>query len=214
MNNFSLDKFSRRTTLFFAFLSLLLLSGLANAQTGNDRADRQMRQWRFFEPEAAGFRVSLPAQPVGAVIPFETPTSTLDLYVFASRTVSSTYAISYVDLDISPKDVKALEIGFERARSEILSKVANTNLISEKKLTSGKFPGREFVFESGVNVYKTQMFRVKQRVYVVQLVTPQTRNLPDALVKVYQAESDKFFNSFQILEAKKAEPVVKAKTKK
>lgn len=216
MNSLFLAKLTTRiaTTFFFVLFSLLMLPGSADAQTGIGMADRELQQWKFFEPEGSGFRVSLPAQPSRAIVPFETPTSTLDMYLFAARTTSSTYSVSYFDLDISLKEIKALEAGFDRTRAEITDKIPGITLISEKKFAVGKIPAREFIFEGGANNYKMQMYLLRQRVYVVQLNSPQMRNLPEALVKVYQAESDKFFNSFQILDVKKAEVATKGKTAK
>lgn len=216
MNSLFLFKLTARVAKHFLLVafSFLMLFDSVNAQTGIGMADREMQQWKFFEPEGSGFRVSLPAQPSRAIIPFETPTSTLDMFLFTARTTSSTYSVSYFDLDISLKEVKALEAGFERTRREITDKIPGFTMISEKKFAVGKIPAREFIFEGGANNYKMQTYLLKQRVYVVQLSSPQMRNLPEALVKVYQAESDKFFSSFQILEAKKAEVATKGKTAK
>jgi hypothetical protein len=184
------------------------------AQTGVKVADREMKSWRFFEPAGGDFRVSLPAQPERTVLPYETDDSTLDIHVFTSKTSSSSYIIAYIDLISSSfKDLKAVEAGFDRARVEILAKLPSVFPIGERKISSGKLSGREFVFDNGAYTIKMQMYLVKQRGYFVEVVTPQTRNLPEALAKVYQAESDKFFNSFQISNNRKPETLTKGKKK-
>ncbi|MEP6923306.1 MAG: hypothetical protein ABI954_02475 [Pyrinomonadaceae bacterium] len=213
MNNFTLTKFVRRvlTPIFFALIVLLVLPNLATAQTGIPAADRELQLWRMFEPAGGYFRVSLPTQPVGNVIPFETKDSTLDMHFFSSQSKSSVYTVSYVDFDIPLKDSKALEAAFDTAGGEIKSKIPSAIMISEKKLMLGKIPGREFIFENGAQNFRAQMYLVKQRAYFAQLTRPQLNNLPAALLKVYQVESDKFFNSFQIVDNKKPEAPIKGK---
>ena len=209
----SLTKIMRgaAATLFSVF-ALLLVPSFATAQTGNQAADRELKLWRLFEPAGGNFRVSLPTQPVASVLPFETDYSTLDIHVFTSRTTSSGYMISYIDIaDISLKDAKAVEAAFDRVKTEIVARNPSAVPAGERKITSGRFPGRELVFDDGANNIKLQMFLVKQRGYIVEIVAPQTRNLPEALTKVYQAEADKFFNSFQILDNKKPEAPTKGK---
>lgn len=213
MRDFSSIKIMRGAVkaLFFAFV-LLSLPDLAAAQTGNQAADREMKLWRMFEPAGGNFRVSLPTQPEASVLPFETDYSTLEIHAFSSRTPSSAYMVLYIDLvDISFKDAKAVEAAFDRARGEILAKNPSAVPMGERKITLGKLSGRELVFDNGASTIKMQLFLVKQRGYIVQIITPQTRNLPEALAKVYQAEAGKFFNSFQILDNKKPEVPVKGK---
>ena len=198
-------------TLFFSF-ALLLLPNLAAAQSGNQAADREMKQWRLFEPTGGNFRVSLPTQPAVNTVPFETDYSTLDLHVFTAKTASSLYTVNYIDLvDISFRDAKSTEAGFNKVRSEIMSKNPSAVSMGEKKIMLGKLSGRESVFDDGSNVIRLQMYLVKQRGYIVAVVSPQTRNLPEALAKVYRAEADKFFSSFQIMDNKKPEVPAKAK---
>lgn len=213
MNNFSSTRFASRvlTSLFFALICLSVLPNLATAQTGIPAADRELRLWRMFEPEGSYFRVSLPAQPVGNIIPFETKDSTLDMHFFSTRSKSSIYTISYVDFDIPLKDSKSLEAAIDKAGNELKSKIPSAIMVSDKKLMLGKVAGREFIFENGAQNVRTQIYLVKQRGYFVQLARPQFNNLPVALLKVYQAESDKFFNSFQILDNKKPEAPTKIK---
>jgi hypothetical protein len=200
--------------LFFVFALLLTLPNLTRAQTGVQAADREMKLWRFFEPKGGNFRVSLPVQPQATVLPYETPYSTLDLHVFTSKTSSSVYIINYIDLvDVSFKDAKSVEAGFDRARVEILARNPSAVPMGERKVMLGKLPGREFVFDDRANTIKMRMYLVKQRGYIVEVVTPQTRNLPEVLANVYQAESDKFFNSFQILGNKTVETPTKGKKK-
>lgn len=216
MKYFSTAKFTPGavSALFLVCGLLLALPNLAMAQTGVKVADREMKMWRLFEPAGGNFRVSLPVQPEGVILPLETEYSTLDLHVFTSKTPSSVYAIVYIDLvDPSYKDSKTVEAGFDRARTEILARNPSAVPMGEKKIALGKLSGRELIFDNGANTIRMQLFLIKQRGYIVEIVTPQTRNLPEALAKVYQAEADKFFNSFQISDNKKAEVQAKGKKK-
>ncbi len=212
MKYFSSTKFMRGavTTLFFVFA--LLLPNFTAAQTGNQAADRELKLWRLFEPSGGSFRVSLPTQPEASVLPYETEYSTLDLHIFTSKTSSSLYMISYIDLvDVTFKDAKSTEAGLDRARAAMMARNPSAVPMGERKIVLGKLSGRELVFDDGANTIKLQMFLIKQRGYMAAIITPQTRNLPEALSKVYQAESSKFFNSFQILDNKKPEVPTKGK---
>lgn len=185
-----------------AWLVLAVMT-TADAQTGIASADRELRQWRNFSPPEGRFTVSLPAQPEGAIIPVETQGTTLELHGFMSKTTASTYLVAYLDYLKMPDNAEDMDRAFDAGRERMLNSNKSATLLSESKISIGNFPAREFVYQIEGNLFKTKMIIVRNRGYLLQIATPILRNLPKVIVEVYQAEADKFFNSFEILDNKK-----------
>ena len=73
------------------------------------------------------------------------------------------------------------------------------------KLKNAKMlPGGVFVSDASfvINVknVKARAVATKNKVYLLLVTSPDLRSAPPALAQVFQAEADKFFNSFQILD--------------
>lgn len=190
--------------LLFAAALLSICTANVWAQTGIQSADRELAQWRSFSPPNSRFAVSLPAQPESVVTPISTQEHTLELHGFMSKTTASVYLVAYIDYVKMPKDAESIEDAFDAGRDRMLasSKTAGA-LLSEKKITINNFPAREFTYQNDGGLFKTRMVLVRERGYILQVATPFLRNLPEVITKIYQAEADKFFNSFEILDNKK-----------
>ncbi len=197
---------ARRCSVALLFAIAFLAASVANiaAQTGIQSADRELAQWRSFSPPNGRFAVSLPAPPESVVTPISAEETTLDLHGFMSKTTASVYLIAYLDYAAMPKDAEAIENAFDAGRDRMLAASKSGGaLLSEKKITVNNYPAREFAYQNDGGLFKTRMILVRERGYILQVATPLLRSLPEVMVKIYQAEADKFFNSFEILDNKK-----------
>ena len=70
-----------------------------------------------------------------------------------------------------------------------------------KMVSSGVFVSEKTFIKDGKNV-KARAIATKNRVYMLFVGTPDLQSATPELARVYQAEADKFFNSFQILDNK------------
>lgn len=205
MNIYAPPVLSRRAVapLFFAAALIFAFAIHAAAQTGNAAADRQLQMWREFSPPNGNFTVSLPAQPEGAQIPMQVQDTTLEAQAYASQSGGSTFVVSYFDHPSAPKTAEDIEDGFEIVRAKIIETGNLGVLTGEKKITVKNHPGREYSLQNGASKVTIRMILVKQRLYILHCATPVLRGMPDAIAKVFQAESNKFFESFAILDDKK-----------
>jgi hypothetical protein len=87
----------------------------------------------------------------------------------------ASYVLSYMDfagnLDLTDKDTikRALDVARERAAVSLKGE-----LVTEKNITLGKYPGRAFDLSvPGVGVYRSRVYLTPKRVYQVIVVGPK-----------------------------------------
>ena len=217
MKNFSSAKLTRRalTPLFCLTVFVFGLTFIAKAQTGIPNADRELKLWQTFSPEGAKFKVSLPQKPEALQLPLEfenlkfgayrlTKTSAVYTVAFASR------AMNKAEEDIVKQAWEDLPGVVEKV-SASLSAGKEGYVVSQKNLSTPSLLGYEIIVQRGATLVKIRYYFSKDTFYGLEMATPVLHNAPEELVKIYQAESDKFFNSFQILDNKKSENPSKGK---
>lgn len=205
-----------------AFLLAFVFVFSSAAQTSSQTANRQLEAWKTFSPAGKNFKVSLPAEPheLG-----EQETQTV-VTALKSRIKKSgdQFETSFYD-NVSVYELNArwngfgiIVIDYKWQKIDYDEKSGVLTLSSENR--SDDFVLREWlefekakmlpngVFVSEVNFtrdgknFKARAFATKNRVCLLAVETPDLNSATPALARVYQAEADKFFNSFQILDNK------------
>ena len=202
-------KNSRRFNRFLFLVALFVFLAAGNsvsAQTTSVTANRQLEFWQTFSPAAGRFKIAAPKEFSSLEIPAEIE-ERLNLKVYQVRLQSESYTVSYVDYPVDEEIIEILKQRWEELWNGFregfrTNAPASAFLISDKTISKGSISGREIVIEGNAIVYKIHFFLVGKRFYAVEMQTPVLRNAPEALKKIYQAEADKFFNSFQILDNK------------
>ncbi|MDQ4123061.1 MAG: hypothetical protein M3209_16620 [Acidobacteriota bacterium] len=198
-------------------LAFVFVSGFA-AQTSSQTANRQLEAWKIFSPAGRDFKVSLPAEPreLGEQ---ETQTVVTALKSQIKKS-GDQFEISFYD-NVSVYELNArwngfaiIVIDYKWQKIDYDEKSGVLTLSSEK--TSEDIVLREWlelekakmlpngVFVSEINFikdgknFKARAFATKNRVCLLSVAMPDLNSATPALAAVYQAEADKFFNSFQI----------------
>jgi hypothetical protein len=188
----------------FAFFTLVFVLNLpAVAQTSSKAANLQLASWKIFSPAEKNFKVSLPVEPERTLLP--TAFEDVESIVHKSVTKFAMFQVISTDLpaDIEEDDLKkfwdsAISLGL----NDVEKKQGAFIVRSRKDVSRGSILGREVIIENGTVSSRMQFFLVKKRFYVVEMSKPDFQNMPKELAEIYQAESDKFFNSFQIVDNK------------
>jgi hypothetical protein len=202
-------------------LAFVFVSGSA-AQTSSQTANRQLEAWKTFSPSGKHFKVSLPAEPE-KLNPDETQTivSQISSKVKKSRTDLEVMFLNNVSVynlltqwsgfRVIVIDYKWKEIDYDEKSGVVTlsnETVTENEVLREwmefdkaKMHSNGVFVCDMTFLEGGFN-YKARVFATKNRVYMLYVGMPDLNSATPALAGVYQAEADKFFNSFQISDNK------------
>jgi len=147
-------------------------------------------QWRLIQSSEAGFAVSLPGE--AAVVKKKTE-SGQPLVNYLLSAGGSTYRVSFQGLRPGVTERMAEEI-FGKVRTSLFAD-KNKKLLSERRISLGKAPGRELHLRMRVKstdvVMKLRMYIVGKRFY--QLIYGAENG------KENGADEARFFKSFRIL---------------
>ena len=147
----------------------------------------QQSAWMKFESAPGGFSVLLPAEPREEKKNHDSPHGPYTTVLYISKADPELYLVSWVDYD--PKfnfdPVKELE-----ANRDNLVKTVNGKLLTSKKITLSGYQGLEFTGESARIAFKSQVFIVGKRPYLLCYAFPLGKeNVPNGA---------KFFSSFHL----------------
>lgn len=123
-------------------------------------------------------------------------------------TNTSKYVMFYISRARSTQEEDIFKLAFENfpaAVEKLNDLMMEKNLgfvVSQKNISTPKTLIYEVVAENGATRYKTRYYFSQNTFYGIQTATPLLHNIPEEIAKVYHAESDKFFNSFQIVNNK------------
>lgn len=206
----------RRTIapLFCALAFAIFATISATAQTGIKNADRELQLWRTYSPTDVNFKISLPNEPTRQT----TPTAFEDVVGIKYQSVTSSAMYQIIQINV-PTNVESEELKtiFDDMVSagidEIDKKIGGVIVGKRKDVSIKNAVGREITVEKGTAISTLRIYLSGKKLFVVEVARPNFPNTPPALAKVYQAESDKFFNSFQISDNKKSENSTKGKKK-
>lgn len=208
MNRLSLTKTWRRILmpLFFAAFIILTVAAPAAAQKNGYNVNRELELWRTFKPENGKFSISLPGVPESVPAAFDFQGTEMEIYRLDTST--SSYLMFYISRKPNAEEEEIFKLVFknfpaaiEKINSQMIEKNVG-HLVSQKNLSTPKMLKYEVVTEVGASSYKTRYFFSNNTFYGVQVITPVLHNIPEQIAAVYQAEADKFFNSFQIVNNK------------
>ena len=165
-----------------SFLVLVLLSVAVSLAAGF-----QQPAWVKFNSAPGGFSVLLPAEPREEKKNTDSPHGPYTTVLYISKADSEVYLAGWVDYD--PKfnfdPVKELE-----ANRDNLVKTVNGKLLTSKKITLSGYQGLEFTGENARIAFKSQVFIVGKRPYLLCYVFPPGQeSAPNGA---------KFFSSFQL----------------
>ncbi len=149
--------------------------------------------WKPFSSPEGGFTVLFPGTPNTDKPNTNTTADSNTLQSFSVlRENEALYVVSY-------RNMLEQVIQNSRDPNKVLAAVVSRisqgskgNLLNEKNITLGKFPGKEIRFQLEKNIFlRGKIYLVNQRLYQLFVVTNQEANLTKSI--------DGFFNSFQIL---------------
>ena len=165
-----------------SFLVVVLVLATVSLATGF-----QQSAWMKFESTPGSFSVLLPAEPQEEKKTQDSPHGPYTTILYISKASPELYLVGWVDYD--PKfnfdPVKELE-----ANRDNLVKTVNGKLLTSKKITLGGYQGLEFTGESARIAFKSQVFIVGRRPYLLCYVFPPGQeSVPNGA---------KFFSSFHL----------------
>jgi hypothetical protein len=165
-------------------LSLPLLLGAA-----------QEAEWKAFKPREGNFSVLLPGKPKEQQQAVRTPSGTIDVNLYVAELKGGTFAVGYAEFP--EQTVKPGTTGrrLDNARDGAVAN-AGGKLTKERRINLDRYPGREVHIEiDGKGNVLTRFYAVKNKLY--QLVVLGSKD------RVYSPDTEKFFDSFQLLPEKK-----------
>lgn len=131
-------------------------------------------KWERFNSPEGRFNILMPKKPEVEVKDVDSAIGKLTLYAYSASTVTGYYLVSYGDYPVEPKDVAQREKVLDGVRSGVLNGL-EAKMDSEKKITLGEHPGREFTAAKNVQgsdvVFNWRIFLVGRRLYQLAVVT-------------------------------------------
>lgn len=192
------------------------------AQTNLTAANQQLALWKTFSPAGKNFKVYLPAEPEQlGESETQTLVSSMNQQVSKSNEnveVSFLKNVTAYNLDTRWNGYGIIVLDFKWQTVDYDEKTGVLTLSSEtttddvtlsewlrfekaRKLPNGTFMSEMSFNVNGKNI-KSRALAVKNQVFLLFVGTVDLSSATPELVKVFQAETDKFFNSFQILDNK------------
>ncbi|WP_196889906.1 hypothetical protein [Aureivirga sp. CE67] len=178
--------------LKLTFLSILTLS-LMSFMIQQD--------WYQFQSEKFGYKVLFPTEPIKDSKIIETDIGQLetdytmltDSNLEADNLVYMVVKTKYPKKELNSNDKKIVMNFFEKAINAAINK-SNGELLSEKVITYGDYPGREIKIASqnGITNTKMRIYLIENTSYIVETTYKKE--------KEFNASSMKFMDSFELLE--------------
>ena len=153
------------------------------------------RGWKTYYSPDGNYQARLPGTPVVTTRDVDTPAGKVPLTQAVANAEPLGYIITYVDYDEpSSKEVKNL---LDQTRDLTIAASRGTKLLAERKVTTGRHPGRAFDVEVPIGedpragVLRCRTYLVKRRLYQMIVVVPKAdASAPDV---------EAFLNSFKLL---------------
>lgn len=153
------------------------------------------RGWKTYASADGNFQARLPGTPVVTSRDVDTQAGKVPLVQYVANAEPLGYIITYVDYDAdSSKDAKNL---LDLTRDLTVQASKGTKVLSERKVTTGRHPGRALDVEVPIGddpragILRCRIYLVKRRLYQMLVVVPKA----DAKAPDVEA----FLNSFKLL---------------
>jgi hypothetical protein len=207
MNNYSSTNLRRRVLapLFSAAFLLLFLSATnVSAQNKGYDVNRELELWKPFAPAGWNFKVSLPQEPQTVdILSAEVEGATTHGYELVTTT--SRYSIFILKLSKPSSNFEQTKQFVQEITKGVPSggfMIGDTFVATYKQNTRPNVMEEEVVLEKDGNTVTTKRFLTKTYFYQLQVTTPNLYAAPAQIKEVYQAQANKFFNSFQMVNNK------------
>lgn len=169
----------------------------AQAQPLPSEASVAASQWQEFRSTAGNFKVLMPSgTPSQHTVERPLGQFQQQLHqVMLPQEDGTVYVIVYSDIPVDPNQLSSTDVdqALDSAVDGMLDKVPNSQLLAEREISLNGFPGREVEMEGYNNIVfiKARVYLVQSRAYIVLVGSNTSETFP--------AESDRFFNSFTLL---------------
>jgi hypothetical protein len=131
----------------------------------------EQEQWQNFSPVGGGFSISVPARPIETKQMVNTAVDELATQIYQVDHKIIAYTVMYVDYPASVVEQLEPQTMFNNARDYTL-KNQKGQLLGERDVTLGKFPGRELKLKlPGQIIAIVRMYLVEKRLYQTIVTT-------------------------------------------
>lgn len=188
----------------FALFILALTAATASAQNKGYNVNRELELWKPFAPAGWNFQVSLPQAPQEIDI-LSAELEGAKTHGYELTTTTSRYSIFILKLTKpSANFEEAKKLAQELAKSAPSGgfMIGDTFIATYKQTKRPNFLEEEVVIEKDGNTVTTKRFLTKTYFYQLQVTAPILNAAPAQIKEIYQAQANKFFNSFQIVNNK------------
>ena len=168
----------------------LILAAATLLTTGfqSKRATEPLR-WIEFSPKDSGFSIMVPAQPTQRMFAHSTADEKATSPLYEVKQGDVKYVISYMTHHFS-EAVNDRNHFLDMAAEAGITQAGGT-LTSSRSIVLGGYPGREVEGRIQENIYRSRVYLVDQRVYLLIVLMPATATSSEAAAK--------FFKSFKIV---------------
>ena len=143
--------------------------------------------WVKFTSALGRFTVVMPSTPSDQVATKQSEHGPYTTHVLIARDTSSVYLIGWVDYDPSFNFNKQSELVANR---DNFVKETKATLLTSSPTTIDGYSAIEFVCETAEKGYKSRVYMVGRRPYIIVIATPKGQD--DSV------QASKFFNSFKV----------------
>ena len=167
-------------------------------------ADENGYSWAPFEPKDGRFSVMMPAPPAATNSESDSPDGKIIYHSFAAKLDEALFQVAYSEYPIQLSDANGM---LDRMR-EIIPK-HNGQILKERAITLGKYPGREWmVLQTGAALGIVKFFVVENRTYQVNMLVSLRKAFKNGRPSLQSEDqtsflvlaSARFFDSFKLIE--------------
>jgi len=155
---------------------IALLLTLAAGMVANARAQNQ--PWVELSPNEGRFSVMMPIKPEESVKTADSSLGKYTSHIFLSKTDSAIYGVVWVDYQPGVNLNVQAEINANR---DNFVKGVDGTVMTEKKITLDDNPGIEFTAETKERLFKSRVYLVGMRPYMLIVGWPKEQPEPDGV---------------------------------
>lgn len=145
-------------------------------------------EWKPFSYPSDGFQASYPSEPALQKKSVDTPAGAFELRSYVAQPADAVLFVGVCDYGQAASRIDAAA-KLEGAKNGALLN-SGSRLVSEKKISTGRYPGIQFDAESGTAHFTARVYAVDTRLYQVLVIYP--------LAKPY-AQAERFLDSFELI---------------
>lgn len=178
-------------------LFVCVAHGEANARLMAQKRAAADKPWQELASNDGHFRILLPDTPNEMFIPVNGQFVHTEARIFAVKSPTAVYIVLFGDFPTESADAESIRAAFDNGRDRAINE-GKLILISEKDISTGITPAREYVLDDGAFVFRTRVYYTKGRLYQTIFGGPGLNGMPAGLTQYYDGLAAKFLNSFKI----------------